>query len=117
MGFRRRSNRHAQWEGFCEAFATPLAESGIPVAVMRSENRFRDLLAEGTEGGVSLARLTDEQWLRLCDFVAVYFRERESWDPLAVFPAMRWELERRGWDLLWWLRVPRKATETSSSHE
>jgi hypothetical protein len=117
VGFSRKGNRHDVWDRFCEAFGAPLAESGMPVAVTRSEDRFRDLLAEGVAGEVSLAGLTDEQWHKLCDFVAVYFRECQSWGPLDLFPAMRRELERRGWDLLWWLRVPQEATETSSSHD
>lgn len=99
MAFRQLRNRHKCWLAFCDQHRPLLANAGLPDAIARSENRFRDLLRDGAafgQGvGLSLAELPTERWVGLTQFVAVYFQECESFAPLELFPAYRREAERR----------------------
>jgi hypothetical protein len=93
-------NRHDTWQLFCQGRREILAQTGLPTGVTHSEQRFRDLLeagqAVGSEARVSLADLTPPQWVALYRFVAMFFREFESYAPEDLFPAFRREVQRRG---------------------
>ncbi len=99
MVFLRGGNRHDVWTRFCAEHQSLLAEIGLPVAVTRSEHKFRDLMESGTakvgQAEVSLTDLGQEQWNALEKFTTVFFREFESYAPLDLFPAFRRELQRR----------------------
>ncbi len=102
MAFLRGSNRHDSWLQFCRLEQESLAGTGIPVGIYHSEDRFRDLLRDGAAAGqgaaVALVDLSVEHWAALERFVAVFFREYESYAPLDLFPAFRQEVERRQTD-------------------
>jgi hypothetical protein len=93
-------NRHDTWVLFCEARRDMLARTGLSTAVTHTEHRFRDLLEQGRvtsrEGEASLGQLSEEQWSAFYQFVAVFFREFESFAPEDLFPAFRREVEARG---------------------
>ena len=99
MAFGRLGNRHDTWLAFCTQYRPLLAEAGLPDANALREERFRDLLRNGSASGrgvtVTLAELPAERWAGLARFVAVFFRECESFAPLDLFPAYRREVERR----------------------
>lgn len=99
MAFGRLGNRHDTWLAFCTRYGPLLADAGLPEAIVLREERFRDLLRDGSASGrgvaVSLAELPAERWAGLARFVAVFFRECESFAPLDLFPAYRHEAERR----------------------
>lgn len=100
MAFARLGNRHDSWVAFCKQYRELLAGTGLPEAVIQSEHLFRDLLRVGSAVSrrivIALTDLSDEQWAGLERFVAVFFRECESFAPLELFPAFRQEAERRG---------------------
>ena len=100
MAFGRIGNRHDSWLRFCGLYRDLLADTGLPEAITHSEDRFRDLLRDGSAAGrgvaVALGDLSGEQWAGLEQFAAVFFRECESYAPLELFPAFRREVERRG---------------------
>jgi len=100
MTFLRGSNRHDSWLRFCEMHQSLITGIGLPEAIIRGEDRFRDLLRDGATAGrgveASLADLSPEQWEALERFTSVFFRECESYAPLDLFPAFRREVERRG---------------------
>src|SRR5438067_478828 len=100
MVFRRGGNRHDSWLWFCALHRELLAGTGVPGAITHREHRFRDLLRDGaaTAGGAeaALSGLTARQWEALEQFAAAFFRERESYAPLELFPAFRREAQRRG---------------------
>ena len=98
MAFRQSSNRTDGWVRFCACYPDLIADISFP-AILWVEHRFRDLLRDGyaRAGGeeVVLAELSDPDWGALERFVAVFFRECESYAPLELFPAFRREVERR----------------------
>jgi hypothetical protein len=100
MAFLRGGNRHDSWLQFCDMHHPLLAGIGLPDAIIKGEDLFRDLLRDGASAGrgvsASLADLSPEQWAALERFAAVFFRECESYAPLDLFPAFRREAERRG---------------------
>ena len=100
MGFLRGGNRHDSWLRFCGLHRDLLAGTGLPEAITHSEDRFRELLRDGSASGrgvvAELAALNADQWAALERFAAVFFRECESYAPLDLFPAFRREAERRG---------------------
>jgi hypothetical protein len=69
MVFLRGGNRHDSWRRFCGLHRDLLAGTGLPEAITHSEDRFRDLLQDGsaTRRGVAvaLADLPTEQWAAL----------------------------------------------------
>jgi hypothetical protein len=93
-------NRHDTWKLFCETHRELLAWTGLPTSVTHSEHRFRDLLEAGhaavSEGRISLGDLTATGWAALYQFVAVFFREFESYAPADLFLAFRNEVQQRG---------------------
>src|SRR5262245_15970896 len=99
MAFGRIANRHDLWAAFCHQYRESLAAAGLPEVIARSEPLFRDLLRDGSASGrgawAALAEVSPQQWAGLAEFVAVFFREFESFAPLDLFPAYRREAERR----------------------
>ena len=95
-----RLNRHDTWQRFTETYQELLVETGLPKTIVRSEQRFRELLATGqvthSQSRVSLAELMPTEWSALYSFVAVFFREFESFAPEDLFPVFRDEAQRRG---------------------
>lgn len=92
-------NRHDDWLQFCSLHQGLIAEIGLPKAIVYGEDRFRDLLRDGSAAGcgvrVTLSELSDGQWTALERFAFVFFHECESYAPLVLFPAFRREAERR----------------------
>src|SRR4051812_24921293 len=99
MAFGRLGNRHDTWLAFCAQYQTQLAEVGLSVVFVKNEERFRDILREGSASALgvtlALAELSAEQWDGLARFATAFFREFESFMPLDLFPAFRQEVERR----------------------
>jgi len=99
MTFLRGGNRHDSWLRFCGLYRELVADTGLPQTVILSEDRFRNLLRDGSAAGrgvaFELAGLNAERWAALERFAAVFFRECESYAPLDLFPAFRREAERR----------------------
>ena len=99
MAFGWQGNRHDSWLRFCDRHRECLVGAGLPDWLARSEERFRDLLRDGSASDrhstVSLAELTADCWPSFAGFVSVFFRECESFAPLDLFPAYRREAERR----------------------
>jgi hypothetical protein len=99
MTYLRNGNRHGQWASFCNDNQTILSVTGLPTAISHGEERFRDLLRDGSARGcgvtATFADLDIEQWSALEQFVARFFQEFESYAPLELFPAYRKEGERR----------------------
>ena len=99
MAFLRDENRHDSWLRFCRLHREVRAKTGLPQAIVEGEERFRDLLRDGSAVGcgvsASLAELSGDQWAALERFAAVFFHECESYAPLDRFPAFRRESERR----------------------
>ena len=97
MAFLR--NWHDDWLRFCNLHQRLVTEIGLPQAIVYGEDRFRDLLRDGSAAGLgvraTLSELTDGQWTALKRFAFVFFRECESCAPLDLFPAFRREAERR----------------------
>lgn len=93
-------NRYDTWKRFCEIQREILAQTGLPNAVIHSEQRFRDLIEAGRvvvkEARISLGDLTPPQWAALYQFAEVFFQEFESYAPEDLFPAFRREAEKRG---------------------
>lgn len=94
------SNRHDIWQAFCETHRVLIAQAELPSAVIRSRQRFRDLLSEGeavvSEARISLGELNPPQWAALSQLAAAFFREFESFVPEDRFTAFRNEAQRRG---------------------
>jgi len=95
-----RLNRHDTWLNFCEKYSVLLTETGLSRTVTHSEYRFRELLetarVEVSCSQDSLAAINQSEWTALYKFVAVFFREFESFVPEDLFPAFRDEVQRRG---------------------
>jgi hypothetical protein len=76
-----------------------LARSGSAAGIVQEEHRFRDLLREGIvetrNSRLSLDSLSDSEWNSLAEFVAVFFRECESYAPRERFPGYFREAARR----------------------
>jgi hypothetical protein len=94
-----RLNRHDDWLEFCRLHQGLIAEISLPQAIVYGEDRFRDLLRDGSAAGCGvkavLSELSDSQWAALERFALVFFHECESCAPLDLFPAFRREAERR----------------------
>ncbi|HEV3437332.1 MAG TPA: hypothetical protein VG122_08235 [Gemmata sp.] len=95
-----RLNRHDTWIQFSEKYRDLLAGTGLPAAVIRSEQHIRELLEMGratvSETQFSLEELATTNWSALYEFATVFFREFESYAPEDLFPAFRCEALRRG---------------------
>jgi ankyrin repeat protein len=89
----------SRWLRFCHFHCDLLAETGLPQAIVEGEDRFRDLLCNGSAvcRGVSssLTELSGDQWAALVQFAAIFFHECEAYATLDRFPAFRREYERR----------------------
>lgn len=99
MAFGRSGNRHDVWLRFCDRHRAVLGAAGLPDAVVRGEDRFRELLRDGSTSvaglSASLVGLTPVQWSALVRFTEIFFPEFASYAPMDLFPAFRRELERR----------------------
>src|SRR5690242_1713674 len=95
-------NKHDSWIRFCQQHGQLLYASGVPAEIHQSEQLFRELLYSGSsktrQAAASLQSLSVDQWSNFEGFVAVFFREFESYEPLALFPAFRLEIQRRDRD-------------------
>jgi hypothetical protein len=99
MNIGRKRNRHYGWLRFVAQYEQPFTEAGLPLGLIQSEHRLRDLLRDGATkiGGeeLLLKGLTEAQWVALKDFAQIFFQEFESCMPLDLFPAFRSETECR----------------------
>jgi hypothetical protein len=89
------------WAAFITEHHALVSATGLPSVALRSEDRFRRLLGEGSVSlagtiRASLGRLDAEQWAALEGFCRAFFHEFESYEPLEMFLALKHELRRRG---------------------
>jgi hypothetical protein len=100
MSFRRRVNRHDEWQRFRKANKDLIGDLQFPEHLFVTEERFREFLTTGSapssveQIGLNLQGISDERFLRVEKVINRYFHD--GWDQYTLTAFFQERLRRFG---------------------